>query len=290
MRSGTTLLRYLLDSHPNISCGPETVRFIPELRSFVERVMGSDTFRKTLPKFHLDEDDFYRLAVTDSLNAFFAPLCKASNKGRWATKTPSNVLHFDFLARTFPDACFIHVIRDGRDCVSSLENVAWWGNTLSNPVTFYNASRRWAEYVTAGRRHGASGLRYLEVRYESLTSNPKDELLRILDFIGEEWDDRLLQHDKRSYSHEVQVDPNNLSGATRPIQPQTSNWENKLSERQLRIFCRVAGSLLDELGYQIPAGLPRGDEFRKNTGKAPLSLRMEHWLLRLTGKLHGTTG
>ena len=285
MRSGTTLLRYLLDSHPNISCGPETVRYIPELRSCFDRVMSAEAFRKALPNFLLNEDDVYRILAREPIASLLEPLRKHSGKSRWATKTPSNILHFDFLSRAFPDAYFIHVIRDGRDCVSSLENVEWWSNTLNNPVSFYNAARRWAEYVTTGRKHGQQLTRYLEVRYEDLTSDPRREMHKLLEFIGEEWDESILEHNKRRYTYEALVDPSNRAGAAKPIQKPTTNWKSKLSRRQTEIFCRVAGGLLEELGYEVPLDLPRGNDYRKKGRKAPMGLRLEFWKLKLIGKL-----
>lgn len=284
MRSGTTLLRYLLDSHPNISCGPETVRFIPELRQYIDNVLRSEVFEKTLDSFNLNEERFLQLAARDPIASFFSPLCEANNKKRWATKTPSNILHFDFLGKLFPDAHFIHVIRDGRDCLCSLNNVDWWGTPLIDPASFYQTAKRWAEYVEAGKTHGKS-LNYLEITYENLTENPKNELEKILAFIGEDWDDALLSHEKRDYKHEVRVDSRNKTGATRPITRQESKWKSTFTEKQSRRFSSIAGGLLDNLGYEIPSTHSINNIYQQQRDKAPLSYRVEHRLLELMGKL-----
>ncbi|HEY9202187.1 MAG TPA: sulfotransferase [Gammaproteobacteria bacterium] len=284
MRSGTTLLRYLLDSHPNISCGPETVRFIPELRQYIDNVLCSEVFVETLDNFNLTEKAFLNLAARDPIASFFSPFCEANDKKRWATKTPSNILHFDFLGRLFPDAHFIHVIRDGRDCLCSLNNVDWWGEPLKNPVTFYNTAKRWAEYVETGREHGKN-LNYMEITYEDLTASPKQVLAKILSFIGEDWDDALLSHEKREYKHEVRVDSRNKDGAARPITRQESKWKSKFTEKQSRRFSTIAGKLLEELGYDITPGHFVKNIYKNKREKAPLNYRAEYRLLELMGKL-----
>lgn len=284
MRSGTTLLRYLLDSHPNISCGPETVRFIPELRTYIDNVLSSDVFVKTLDNFDLNEEKFFSLAATDTISSFFSPLCENNNKTRWATKTPSNILHFDFLSRAFPDAYFIHVIRDGRECLCSLNNVNWWSKPLENPVAFYDTAKRWAEYVETGRTHGKN-IRYLEIKYEDLTENPKQELLKILNFIEEDWDDALLAHEKREYKHEVMVDARNKAGAARPIEKQEMKWKNILSNKQSKRFSTIAGDLLNDLGYEIPSSHKIDNIYTQQNKKAPINFRLEHRWLELIGKI-----
>ena len=116
-RSGTTLLRMMLDSHRRICCGPE-----------------SSLFRRRAldPEALADRFGFPREAVraiyeaSRSRPAFiegFAALCmQQAGKQRWAEKTPRNISRIGEVFRWFPEARFIHVLRDGRDVACSLQD------------------------------------------------------------------------------------------------------------------------------------------------------------------------
>src|SRR6188474_636842 len=107
-RSGTTLLRMMLDSHRRICCGPES-------SLFRRRALDADALA--------DRFGFPREAVrgiyaaSRSRPAFiegFAALCmRQAGKQRWAEKTPRNISRIGDVFRWFPDARFIHVLRDG---------------------------------------------------------------------------------------------------------------------------------------------------------------------------------
>ncbi len=262
-RSGTTLLRYILEAHPNIACGPETVNLIPETRACVETLLGNKMFRESLDAFRLTEEDIYRIYANETLTKFFEKYLETQSKQRLATKTPTNCLHFEFLGRAFPKAYFIHVIRDGRDCVVSLDKVHWFGNTLSDPGSFDLAVKRWARWTYAGRSQGrALGHRYIEVRYENLVSQPEEEIGRILEFVGEPWDDMVMKHHEVEHAHEVSVDDRNRGGASKKIDARRSNpWKSEMTPKQVYRFCRIAGSLLEELDYELSPDWPRGDSY-----------------------------
>jgi protein-tyrosine sulfotransferase len=281
-RSGTTLLRYIIDSHPHITCGPESKNFIPELRLCIDKILGSDILKKSLKNFMLTEGDIYRFVGREPISSFFDPTRIFQNKLRWASKTPTNCLHFDFLGRAFPDAYFILMIRDGRDCVCSLDKVEWAGRILADQCAFDSATRSWAEWTTTAMTHGQNLERYIEVHYESLTSNPRIEIQRILDFLEEPWHDNLLAHFKRSYVHEVLADERNTEGAKKPIETTSvGRWQIEMTEKQVKRFCTIAGSLLQELGYEVGANLPKGDAYKKAPRRAPLSVRGARWIKKM---------
>jgi hypothetical protein len=110
-------------------------------------------------------------------DAIMNQLARSHGKRVWCEKTPMHVHHIRLLAAQFPDARFIHVIRDGRDCAASFHR-RW----RFNPVrTMY----RWKQAIDAGQRQGANiPGRYLEVRYERVTAAPEAEFSAILQFLG----------------------------------------------------------------------------------------------------------
>jgi Sulfotransferase family len=182
-RSGTTLLRLLLDSHPAISCGEET-HFLRHL----ETIVGLDW--PLVETYGLDRD--WWLTRLRSLYAEFqAEVLARAGKARWAEKDPTYTLHLSFIEELFPDALYVHLVRDGHDVVASFRDR--WGY-----VSAARAARsEWARYVEAARDLGARlpPQRFLELRYESLVADPEPEARRLFTFLGEAWDPGVLTFD-----------------------------------------------------------------------------------------------
>ena len=119
----------------------------------------------------------------------FSAYAAQFGKRRWGDKRPSYIQRLDTIVRLFPDAQVIHIIRDGHDCVSSLERMPWWrGGSMKAIWTWRNA-------VIAGERArvrlgpGA----YVEVRYEDLVRDPAPQLRRLCDFLDEPFDETMLE-------------------------------------------------------------------------------------------------
>ncbi len=187
-RSGTTLLRLILDSHPAISCGPET-RFLQGLAP----VTGTDWKRMQLYGF--SRDDWHR-RFAELFGGFQQEYAERRGKTRWADKTPLYAKHLDFIDEVFPDALVIHVIRDGPDVVlSHRDRFGWWSSV--------KAVEKWPRYIRTARAWGrtAGPDRYLELRYEDIVADTEVAMRRVLDFVGEPWDDAVLHH--TDHHHDV---------------------------------------------------------------------------------------
>ena len=120
----------------------------------------------------------YPRSLAAILDAIFGYFAARENKHRWCEKTPQHVQHLVALSQQFPAAKFIHVIRDGRDCAVSFHR-RW----LRQPeLTVF----RWKKVVAIGREQGRQlGTdRYLETRYEDLTTQPEQSLRRISAFLA----------------------------------------------------------------------------------------------------------
>lgn len=241
-RSGTTLVRLILDSHPNISAGAET-KFLPELAEMVER-------SRLDGKFDLSRPD-----VLELMRGFYGRLqsdyMARRGKRRWAEKTPSYTLHLPLINELYPNAQYVHVIRDGRDVVASTRDR--WGYRAA----LGTALRKWRRYVTVARAFGRRlpPGRYHEVRYEDLVRDPQTTARELVAFLGEPWDPAVLTYDRTSHSDldqhaRLQDDRRRTSNDRRLIY--TSRVQSGRSlDPLLRLATWIGGrKLLAELGYE----------------------------------------
>jgi hypothetical protein len=247
-RSGTTLLRMMLDSHRRICCGPE-----------------SSLFRRRAldPGALADRFGFPREAVcaiyeaSRSRPAFiegFAALCmQQSGKQRWAEKTPRNISRIGEIFRCFPEARFIHVLRDGRDVACSLRTHPRHkvGDGKLVPLETWKpiagCAQRWREDIEGSRRWWGDP-RFQTVRYEELVLNARPVLERLMAFLGEGGMRRCSRTPRRTRRF-----------GTRPALPRiprrsaVSTARQPLAARPRRQrqahLQGIAGPLLIELGY-----------------------------------------
>jgi hypothetical protein len=274
-RSGTTLLRAMFDARADLAI-PDEVAFIIryarphyalrygwprrfDAAACVDLILADWSFRRwALP------EEAARGALTDPAPASFADTirrlyaCAAAARGkpRYADKTPMHVLHLPRLARLFPEARFVHIIRDGRDVALSYQSVTW------GPTTAEEAAIRWRGSVRRGRRNGRrlGPGRYREVRYEELVAEPERALRSLCEFLDLEWDDAMLHH---HVAAGAVVATTRFPGAhQRLLLPPTRglrDWRRDMPERDVAGFEAIAGDLLDELGYgraTAPSSVP----------------------------------
>lgn len=249
-RSGTTLFRSMLNAHPRIHCGPEAklVPAICQLRDSWLKGLGADLTEAGVDTPLLDR------AVRSFLETFLEGL--APEGQRVAEKTPHNLVHTAYLGRLFPQARFLHVIRDGRAVVSSLLQQRWIDPGTGKPVWYCADARSAARYwhdVVAGVRQQATAVpgRYLEVRYERLVTEPRAVMVEVLAFLGESWHPAVLRH------HEGDLAVSSRESSTDAVRSAVNTaaldkWRSTLDEQQLSGVREVAGSLLDDLGYRDP--------------------------------------
>lgn len=275
-RSGTTLLQYMLRSHPRISIPTgESHFFIPLYRqreSFgdlscpenIQRVLEemqrrSQSFVETdlhgvkfdipaLTKTFLEEG---RTTIESIIAGLFEKNAAGEGKARWGDKTPYYVLQIPTILEMFPNAQFIHLVRDGRDCALSM----FRRKRDFSVYNIYFAAKYWQQYVEVGREHGhrLDKMTYLEIKYESLLNNPKLIMEEVSHFLGEEFSESLVHFKKSGEAGKTPL-------LQQPIQSQNVNkWEVELSPMQLKIFERAAGKTLESFGYKLkylPATLP----------------------------------
>ncbi len=185
-RSGTTLMRTMLNRHPHVALVPRESFFFQDKRFevFFDDLLAWHSRRFAQLSIGPSEMDRAVAALIDSLLSPFA-LCKGAH--RWADKTTENITRIDYLFRLFPDAQFIHVIRDPRDTLCSMKQQAATEKPRWVKFTAEVTAPEWVACIVAGLPWREQPERYLEVRYEQLARHPEAEMRRVLAFLGEPW-------------------------------------------------------------------------------------------------------
>ena len=188
--SGTTLMRVLLDSHPQIRCGQET-RVIPKLLFTLIPHTKRETAR-------LKEAGVTQEVLDAALAAFISEVIarKGAPAPRLCNKDPLSFKYLTHLARLFPNAKFLFMVRDGRAVVHSIKTrrVVIAGIDTDNDEVLL---RTWSETVLnmhAQCVHLGS-TRCLYVAYEHLVLNPTHCMKMVLNFLAVKWDDAILHHE-----------------------------------------------------------------------------------------------
>ena len=253
-RSGTTLMRVMIDTHPNIYCGPETGLLY--LRTMTRRKIRKLSRKLEIPEIGLRAMMRDAASYFQFVEALFGYLRQRAGKPRWGDKSPQNVLHLDRIFYHFPDARFIHMIRDGRDAACSLRTFPQYrmvdGRRVEldtrNPLD--QCIRRWIHDVETGMRWRRDP-RYIEVKYEELIEGDEETLIRVFEFLGEPWDERVTKYyDIKSPSRSEDKMLQN-PGATQPIyRTAHERWRKEFTEEDKQMFKAMAGELLVTLGYE----------------------------------------
>jgi hypothetical protein len=260
-RSGTTLLRVMLDRNPALAV-PDESYFVPQLarrhRGAVDPAAFLDDLRRlpTLVEWDLSPEVVAArlqpgMATGAAIAAVFETYAAEHGKPRWGDKTPLYMQHLPLLERLFPDARFVHLVRDGRDAALSFLSVPagimteGWGY----PRDAAGFACQWATEVPAARALGArvGPTRYLEMRYEALVADPAAELRRVCEFAGLVFGDDMLayigQTDSARKEHHQRLNE--------PPRVGVRSWRTEMSAADRAAFEDVAGDLLHELGYDV---------------------------------------
>jgi hypothetical protein len=268
-RSGTTLLRRLVDTHPLVAVIDE-MRWIA---SFFERREGLTPGGLVTPELVdrlLEYDRFATLEISREqlgrlidtgdpvpypsfVTGIFDLYGQAQGKSLVGDKTPRYARRIGTLHALWPEARFIHLIRDGRDVCMSILNwkkaeraLGRFSTWKEDPIT--TAAVWWEWHVRLGREDGGSlaPKLYHEVRYEALVSEPAKECEKLCSFLDLPYDDAML----RFHEGREKADPNlDAKKAWRPLTPGLRKWSEQMPAEDLERFEAAGGDLLEELGY-----------------------------------------
>jgi Sulfotransferase family len=238
-RSGTTKLAAILNKHSNLASATETHffnfvskqkynwsnfstqdlnRFLEEARILdftkLANIQAQDLVqqfetREDLPNSEASLEDFNKKMI---FNLLVKNYLLKKNKSRFCEKTPQHIQNVAEILRIYPHAKIILMIRDGRDTVNSLLKMPW------RPKGLLNNARFWSNYIKIGKRESLRP-EVLTIKYENLLERPRDVLQSICNFLGESFEESLLDDSR---------EPDNLFSAWE------ASWKNK-SKQELDI-------------------------------------------------------
>lgn len=263
-RSGTTLLRLMLHSHPDIAI-PYESHFITDYYHRIEDygdISRDDNLNKLLTDIFNEEllkqwdhqfiiEDIVSQIKQRDLGGIFRAIynnyANAKGKCRWGDKS-DYLDRMHIINELFPDAKFIHIIRDGRDVANSVLKLSW------GPKDIIQAAEWWQYHVVLGRRMGAmlGNNRYTEVSYENLVSKTENELERLCEFIGVDYSTEMLNYyrkpldsipDSRKKQHYNADSP--------PKKDRIAAWKKEMPPSDVSIFNHYAARALRECRYEV---------------------------------------
>ncbi len=251
--SGTTMLLDCLDSHPNLFGFPYETRLLPYFFASVQKYGDLDrdenflrlwndirdipafryVYRGRRPALPADWQSVPR-SLVHIVDRIFAQYAQEKGKRRWCEKTPMHALHMVRLAELFPNARFIHIIRDGRACAASFHR-RW---RFTPELTMY----RWKNVVREARRQGAllPG-QYLEFHYEDFIVEPRYWMEKVCEFVGEPFVNEVVAPSR----------VRNFTGTEAPyIVRSRRTWHDYFDQKTRVRLDRIGGKMLASLGYR----------------------------------------
>lgn len=271
-RSGTTLLRRMLDAHPELAITPET-HWVPEWFEKHGRGDRNDPVSRELVQSLLESDRFTKLKVGDDevwrlfeegkpvsyarlVEHVYDLFGRRRAKPLVGDKTPGYTKAIPLLHRLFPWARFVHLVRDGRDvCLSA---TSWhqvgrlerrFPSWRREPVA--TAALWWELHVRLAREAGArlDPGQYYEMRYEELVADPSEESRALCSFLELAYSEAIT----RFHEGRTRKDPDLGSNKQwLPPTPGLRDWRTQMPPHDLELFEAVAGKLLGELGHPRP--------------------------------------
>jgi hypothetical protein len=284
-RSGTTLLAALVDSHPAVGVPAESGGFIlrfclgpdawaphrsgggdperarsairpepePYDRQAAESLVGELRGEYRYGLWGLDDAAVVERLLTrgarsrpDVVRCVYESYAAMQGKALYGDKTPDHVVYLPTLALLFPEALFVHLIRDGRDVALAMRDTSW------GPQDAAEAAKHWAGRVNRGAEAGAAlgPQRYLELRYEALVTDPTAALGELCRFAGIDYDTAMLEH-RGAAERQIAMSPSPEEDRRlrMPISAGLRDWRRQMPHSDVERFEEVAGATLRRFGY-----------------------------------------
>jgi hypothetical protein len=270
-RTGTTLIRSLLDAHPNVII-PWECQFILNLYPKYGKLEHWNA--ETLEDFHADLLDQWQFRtwnldheklkadlLANEGNVSYAYLCQLVYMNQISfypkqtirmigDKNPGYSIYPDRLKKIYPDAKFIYIHRDYRDNFHSIKNVDFELPIVS--VVVYKWKYFYKQALLASKKYPGS---FAFIRYEDLVSEPEARFREICEFLDipyvpECFDFYKMKH-KAEETYPVTILKKHHKSLFNPVNTSRIGlWKNSMSDRQVKIADLVAGKYAEQAGYE----------------------------------------
>lgn len=263
-RTGTTMLQLILNSHSKICVAREAEFLMPFLKwKYVHSTLSGYFLKNFYSNYlltvgddvkfsyaHFSEffsqlSDTNPLTLKELLDGLFTYCCQSKGKSIWGNKTPLFVFKINLLFNLFPDAKFLHIVRDGRDVFNSRRRLRHIDNDpIINAIDWtYKQFKieRSFEKIPSGNK--------LIVRYEDLLDKPKGTITSICSLLGIEFEDNMLNFYKTSRNH---LSPRHSKLIFKALNKDNKyKWKVNLSPKEIKIFDTVARHYLKKYNYVV---------------------------------------
>jgi Sulfotransferase family len=264
-RSGTTWLQLLLSRSARIATANETHLFTGYLRSLYSEWAAQHGNTRPIGLHHfIGEDEFHGMVRRFAADVMARILARKPGADVLLEKTPGHLLYWQDIIKLFPEAGFLHIVRDPRSVVASLVAAANdWGSSWASREVLENCET-WIKYITISKSLRGSAAHYMEVKYENLIENGEETLLSIFAWLGIS----STRDECRTIISECEIGnlrdglleaaPWDLS-----VEPQrfyrkgaTDSWRRELTPREIFLIENTARDLMVEFGY-TPVSRPK---------------------------------
>jgi len=276
-RSGTTLLRLILDAHPRIVIPPEghlisllrraekkfgDLKVDANMAALVDRLLG----KERMVEWALDDERVRRDCMAGErtpggvLSAFMRQWTERAGKPRWGEKTPGTYRFLPEVSRWFPDGQVLHIIRDGRDVAVSCLTPPFADAYDKGNV--YEVAARWRDALRRGRRAAAfmGPARYREIRYEELTADPERVVRGVCEFLHEDFTPEMLRYHERREGKVARGEASFHKRLTGQVDnQQVERWRRDATEEFVLGFEGLAGAELVRYGYRLSGYAPTAE-------------------------------
>ncbi|MDA3919333.1 MAG: sulfotransferase [Salinisphaera sp.] len=262
-RSGTTWLQLLLAQSPHVVTCNETHLFSSYLGSAFQSWKHFQSNNRAIGLHHIVSEADYMACLKHQCDSLFERIKESKpSASLFLEKTPAHARCWERITQLYPEARFIHLIRDPRAVVASLRRAAQtWGSSWARPGIAHN-SHLWLSDVTNARKIAQTSTPYIEVTYESIRADTSAEIRNIFSFMGIEHSidecfsyeracamDRLKEADPRT------AVPWNL-GSEPPgffRKGEAEGWKKVLSNRDISLIESITFSIAERLNYERTA-------------------------------------
>jgi len=289
-RSGSNLLRLILDTHPNISIPhpPHIMHEIAPLEHRYGDLAQDKNFRSLINaavrivEFHfapwdidIDRERIFKEAADRNAycvkRAIYEQFMRAKGKRRWGCKSTFMIHYTDVVCKYHQTPKFIHLIRDGRDVAVSARD------SVFNHFHPHYVSLLWSDQQKLAMRLSSElpKEQFITVHYEELVSDPEKEVRKICNFIGEDYVNKMLKYASRPDSTALAGISKSWENLSRPILANnTKKYRHKLTRDEIFAVERNAFKELNHFGYALENDL---DKLRQASTELSFRKRMKYY-------------